>query len=104
LDEALVFVAKDSPHAARVLVGKIWKAFDLLCHFPRAGHEREDLVPTPDVLFWVAERYFIIYRVADEEIAILAVLHTSRDIHSVLAERLDDPEIDLSADAAGDEE
>jgi len=50
------------------------------------GHKREDLTSYP-VLFWPVGAYFIVYRVQDQSVEIVAVTQGSRNIPTFLRER-----------------
>lgn len=62
---------------------KIEAALHLLAARPGAGHSRTDLTSEP-VKFWQVFSYFIIYDPVPRPIHITRVLHTSRDIASIL--------------------
>ena len=70
------YVALDSAQAASIVVSRIVQSGDRLAHFPllgRAGRieETRELV-TPGL------PYLLIYRIRDEVIQVIRVLHTSR--------------------------
>jgi toxin ParE1/3/4 len=76
LEAAYGYVRQDNENAAKQLVGYIFSAVDMLTHHPLAGREgrvqgmRElAIAPTP---------YVIAYRICQDEIQVLAVLHGSR--------------------------
>lgn len=45
LEAVLLYIACDSPQAARQWVAEIEKRCELLCDFPELGVERDDLAP-----------------------------------------------------------
>ena len=76
LSAARAHIARDDPRAAADVARRLVEATDMLADFPAMGrpgklpHTRELLVPgTP---------YFLPYRVRNDEIQIIAVVHMSR--------------------------
>ncbi len=61
-------------------------AFGGLAEFPGKGHLREDLTSLP-LHFFLLDTYLIVYNRAASPLAIHAVLHTSRDVRSLLRKR-----------------
>lgn len=49
------------------------------------GHVREDLARTP-LRFWPVYSYLIIYRAETQPLQILRILHSARDVKSILSE------------------
>jgi len=80
------FIAKDNESAADRMVDQILDAFDRLAQWPGLGHIRPDLT-TRDVRFWGVESYLIVYRESHGVLHIVAILHGSRDIPTVLGAR-----------------
>lgn len=80
LDEEATYIAKSDPHAALIVVQRIYDAVSLLRENPALGHPgrihgtRELLVPNT--------RYRIPYRVKPEleQVQILRVFHSSRKL------------------------
>lgn len=76
LDEEAAYIATEDPAAARLVVGRIVTAVNLLAQKPALGKPgrlsgtRELLVPKT--------RYLIPYRIRADQIEILRVFHTSR--------------------------
>lgn len=58
-----------------------------LCKWPNTGHRRVDLTEH-DVFFYLAKPYFLIYQVQKETLSVVSVLHTSRNIPTILKKRL----------------
>jgi len=75
LEDAADFISKDNPEAARKMVRRIWEAAKLLASHPRrqsgprAWHARAD--------HW-RHAFILPYRVKDNTVQILRVLHSSR--------------------------
>lgn len=62
-------------------------AFDHLASWPRSGHVREDLAPSP-LRLWPVGQYVVVYNPESEILTIIAVLHGARDIASLLKDRI----------------
>jgi toxin ParE1/3/4 len=77
LNEIDDFVAQDSPHVAARVIEEIRNAVGALATFPHMG--REGLVPGTRELVMAGLPYLIAYRVRQEAIEVLAVLHAARD-------------------------
>ena len=76
LDAAGEFIARDNPEAASQVFKRIWDAVQLLAEHPEAG--RAGRVPGTRELV-VADTPFIIpYRVVENTVQILRVLHAKR--------------------------
>jgi plasmid stabilization system protein ParE len=76
LDEEAAYIAADDPAAARVVVGRVLEAVDLLADQPALG--RPGRVPGTRELVVPKTRYLVPYRVRRDTIEILRVFHTSR--------------------------
>jgi len=57
-----------------------------LRQWPYTGHRRRDLTKK-DVCFWFFDPYFLVVRVGDDLLSIVAVLHSSRHIARILRKR-----------------
>ena len=86
IDELWTYIAEDNLEAADRVSSAILGACALLAGQPLIGHTREDLTPRP-VLFWSSGRYLIVYRPETEPLRIVAILHGSRDVASLLTDR-----------------
>lgn len=76
LDDIAIFIAEDNPRAAREVVGTIWLQTQALARYPALG--RAGRVGGTRELVIAGLPYVIPYRVRDETVEILRVLHTSR--------------------------
>jgi antitoxin ParD1/3/4/toxin ParE1/3/4 len=76
--------AQDLDAAPRVEA--LLAACDRLAVQPHLGHPRPDLTARP-FLFWRRRPYHIVYRADRTPIEIVAIVHMSRDVETVLAER-----------------
>lgn len=72
---------------ARRMLTEFVAAFRFLAATPGAGHQREDLAGSRPVLFWPVKDYLILYKPGAKPLQILAVIHGSRDIPTLLRQR-----------------
>ena len=75
--------SQGGPRLARYVLQEITAALRLLASHPEAGHLRLDLTSLP-VKFWPVFSYLIVYDPAAQPLAIVRVLHGSRDLPSIL--------------------
>lgn len=68
------------------MIEEFFKAFDQLISWPRSGHFRPDLTGR-EVRCWAVRAYLVVYREPASGGQIVALLHASRDIPSVLKDR-----------------
>jgi plasmid stabilization system protein ParE len=80
------FIAVDSAKAAERVIDQFFEAFEQLAAWPKTGHVRIDLT-SKTVRFWPVGSYLIVYRDHPDYLQIVAVLHGSRDVPSVLNAR-----------------
>jgi len=88
LDAIWYYIAKESGgiEIADRVVDSITERFFLLARYPHIGRRRdEDL--RPGLRSFLADEYVIIYRVEDEDVLILHVIRTSRDIEALFRPR-----------------
>jgi toxin ParE1/3/4 len=76
LEEAAGFIALDNPEAARKMVRRIWEAAKLLAEHPDAG--RAGRVTGTRELIIGGTPFILPYRVKDNTVQILRVLHSAR--------------------------
>ena len=76
LDEAGEFIAQENPEAASRVLKRIWDAVQMLADHPHAG--RAGRVPGTRELVIAGTSFIIPYRVAENTIQILRVLHGKR--------------------------
>lgn len=77
LQEVTDYIALDNPEAARVLVGKVFQAIDLLERNPELGNVPGELKNTPYRRL-VINPLYLYYRVDDEKIRIVFVHRTEK--------------------------
>jgi len=68
---------------AQSVVGDLRKAMRALARNPGIGHRREELTHAP-VRFWRVGSYFVIYEPDTKPLAIVRVVHVSRDLALML--------------------
>ena len=76
LEDAAGYISKDAPEAARKMVRRIWEAAKLLSEHPDAG--RAGRVPGTRELIIGGTPFILPYRVKENTVQILRVLHSSR--------------------------
>jgi len=76
LESVREFIAQDNPQAAARVHAAIRAAVDPLADYPNLG--RAGRVDSTRELIVVELPYIIVYRVAEDTVRILAVIHTSR--------------------------
>lgn len=76
LEEARAYIANDDPEAARRVASSIVHAVDRLARYPALG--RPGRVPGTRELVVAGSPYVIPYRVRDDAVEILRVLHARR--------------------------
>ncbi len=76
LDDAGEFIARDNPQAAGKTVKRIWDATQLLAVHPHAG--RAGRIPGTRELVVTGTPFIIPYRVVENTVQILRVLHGKR--------------------------
>jgi plasmid stabilization system protein ParE len=81
------YIAADNPGAADAWVETVYGQFAHLAAFPRAGHPRPDLAGPRPLRFWPVGAYLIIYRVREDVVEIVAVVHAARSLPRFLRSR-----------------
>lgn len=87
LEEIAGYVATENPQAAARLLVAIERRCQQLVSQPWLGVARDDI--GPGIRYLVAGRYLALYRVTDDGVVILRLLHVRRRIgrHSVAKDR-----------------
>jgi toxin ParE1/3/4 len=80
LDAAGEFIARDNPEAANRVLKRIWDAVQLLAKHPDAG--RPGRVPGTRELVIASTPFIIPYRVVENTVQILRVLHEKKKMAS----------------------
>ena len=76
LEEIAGFISQDNPEAARELVRRIWEAAQILAEHPHP--DRAGRVLGTRELVIRGTQYILPYRVVEDEVQILRVLHGAR--------------------------
>ena len=85
LAEAIVWIARDNPRAARALNQAVIRLAGLIGAHPAMGSVRTGLAPAPYRFLPVRGfSYVIIYRPDRAGTRILRIVHSSRDLHDAL--------------------
>jgi plasmid stabilization system protein ParE len=77
---------KANVEIAERVEGAIRDKVVFLASTPGAGHWRRDLTDEP-VRFFAVYSYLIVYRAETKPLQVVAILHGSRDVESVLSKR-----------------
>lgn len=77
VEEIALYIEKDSPLYARAVVTKIVRSTAKLAEFPLAGRVVPEL-NQPNIRELFVYSYRVIYRVADEAVTLVAVIHGKR--------------------------
>ena len=72
------YIAKDDPVAAKRFIGELVALCEKLAEMPRMGRERPDIAE--GVRAFPMNRYLVVYRITDNGVEILHVVHSARDI------------------------
>jgi len=86
LFEIWTFIAQDNPTAADRVEEAVYRAGNFLADSPLVERMRKDLTPLP-VRFWVVQpylNYIIVYNPEKEPLQIIRILHSARDLRSIL--------------------
>ena len=81
LDSICLFIARDSPHYAKLFAIRTFEATDLLELFPESGRVVPE-VNREDIREIILGNYRIIYRIITQEVEILTVHHGARLLDS----------------------
>ena len=78
LVEIWLYIAEDNPPAADALLDDIDRKCDLLARNPHLGQARPDIAP--DLRYFPAGNYLILYRITPEGVEIVRVVHGARQL------------------------
>jgi toxin ParE1/3/4 len=81
LIEIWQFVSLDSIEAADNLLDSFVEKFEIIAENPQVGRARPELAR--NLRSFPAGRYLIFYRPHPDEVKIVRVLHSARDIHAI---------------------
>ena len=78
------FIALDNKSASSKLIDEFTNCFIRLAQMPKSGYKRTDWTIDKDIRFCNVKRYMIIYKIDKENIIILRVLSSYRNIEDLL--------------------
>src|SRR5262245_21954880 len=84
LEQILDYLEERSPAAAERLAAAIDERCQLLGTVPALGSPRDDI--RPGLRCVVVQRYVLFYRVTEQAVEVLRILHGSRDIDTLMRE------------------
>lgn len=76
------YIARDVPYYAELFINKLIEATDTLETHPRIGRCVPEAEDRDSIRELIVQRYRIVYRIDNESIYILTVIHGSRDLGS----------------------
>ena len=88
LDEIWLHIAKDNVAAADRVIDRIEAAENRLAEFPQIGQARPEI--RAGLRHWPVGGYLMFYRVAEEELTVVRVVHGARDLPELFGEPEDD--------------
>jgi plasmid stabilization system protein ParE len=77
------FIARDSLEAADRILKALEAALQRLARNPGIGHLREDLADR-SIRFYSVYSYLIVFRLEEEILKVVRVVHAARDVRSLL--------------------
>jgi len=77
------YVAQDNPAAADRVEQEIQEAIEKLAKNPNFGHFRDDIAP-PQYRFYRVFSYLIIYRIEEDTLIVVRVIHGARDLPKLI--------------------
>jgi toxin ParE1/3/4 len=82
-EDVIQYIAKDSPYYAGVFAEKILASIEKLKDFPESGR----IVPeynNPEIREIIYKSYRIVYKIVEDAIFVVLVVHGSRDLEALL--------------------
>lgn len=76
------YLTSKSPQAALGVVRSVFRTANELTAYPWLGHRRTDVVD-PTLLFVERKRYTIAYRMNEQVVVVLRVVHSSRNFTTI---------------------
>jgi toxin ParE1/3/4 len=83
-----VGVQNFAPQAAHRLIERLFDCFVYLSDHPLSGEARPDL--SEGIRGFVVRPYLVLYRVREEDIQIVRVVHGARDIYAIFGSQMTD--------------
>ena len=87
LDDIWSYIAADNLDAADRFLEKLYNQMVALSQTQGMGHRWEDLAEDRDLLFWPVGNYLILYRIIQDRVEVVAVVHGKRDIPTFIKGR-----------------
>ena len=81
IEDIATFIEKDSPTYAKVVVSKIFEKAEVLQDFPKLGRIVPEL-NNPEIREIFVYNYRVIYKLEDEKIIFIAVVHNKRELEN----------------------
>lgn len=78
LIEIWIYIAQDNPEAADRVLDDIKQRFHVLADNPLMGRLRPDIAP--ELRYFTAGKYLILYRTVQDGVQIVRVIHGARDL------------------------
>jgi toxin ParE1/3/4 len=78
LIEIWIYIAQDNPEAADRVLDDIEQRFHVLADNPLMGRLRPDIAP--ELRYFTAGKYLILYRTMQDGVQIVRVIHGARDL------------------------
>jgi toxin ParE1/3/4 len=82
--EILDFLGKNDPDSALDFITRLQLMCERLAKMPELGRKRDDI--KSGYRSFPIERYIIFYRMTDEGVEILGIVHGARDIENIFSE------------------
>ena len=81
IESIAIFIEKDSPTYAKVVVSKIFEKAEVLQDFPKLGRIVPEL-NNPTIREIFVYNYRVIYKLEDKKIIFIAVVHNKRELEN----------------------
>jgi len=79
LDDIAIFISKDSPKYAKILMNQIFEMASHLEQFPKLGRKVPEY-NDPNLREIIYKNYRIIYLIKEDQLEIISVIHGSRKL------------------------
>lgn len=83
---AWAYIAIQSPRAAETFLERVEAAVALVSVFPEGRPERDDISPPVRTMRAKGTRYVLVYRISEDQLNLLRLIHSARDFPGALAE------------------
>ncbi|HNR32077.1 MAG TPA: type II toxin-antitoxin system RelE/ParE family toxin [Candidatus Hydrogenedentes bacterium] len=89
LEEQAAYIARDNPQAAVRFLDAARRTVDFLMRNPNVGGPRPAGIRLKDIRMWPVSRFerdLVFYRVVYNQLEVVRILHSARDIPGIFAE------------------